>query len=97
MLSEGPEKIDKEKYLPRQEWKHLKEKAEDPFADSDSPKEIISTVLRSRKLMDPPSNGSDSDNSEDGKPPKPPPRSSKWPSAVPLKPKEEASKLTTSI
>ena len=63
MLSVGPEKINKEKYLPHQEWKQLKEKAEDPFTDSDSPKEIISTVLRSRKLMDPPSNGSDLDNS----------------------------------
>ena len=35
MLSEGPEKTDNEKYPPLQEWKHPKEKGEDPFADSD--------------------------------------------------------------
>ena len=77
ILSEGPEKTDKERYLPHQGWKHLKEKGEDPFADSDSPKEIISTILRSKKPADPPSDGSDSDDSKDGKPPKLPPRSSK--------------------
>ena len=70
MLSEEPEKTNKEKYLLPQGWKHLKEKGKDPFMDSDSPKEIISTILRSKKLVDPPSDGSNSDNSEDGKPPK---------------------------
>ena len=77
MLSKEPEKTNKEKYLPPQGWKHLKEKGEDPFTDSDSPKEIISTILRSKKLADPPSDGSNSDNSEDGKSPKFSPQSSK--------------------
>ena len=94
MLSEGPEKTDKEKYPPRQGWKHPKEKGKDPFADSDSPREIISTILRSKKPADPPSNGSDLDDSEDGKPPKLPPQSSERPSAVPLKSKEEVSVKT---
>ena len=91
MLSEGPEKTNKEKYPHCQGWKHLKEKDEDPFADSDSPKEKISTILRSKKLADPPSDGSNLDDSEGGKPPKIPPQSSKRPSAVPLKSKEEVS------
>ena len=73
MFSEGPEKTDKERYLPHQGWKHLKEKGEDPFTDSNSSKKRISTVLRSKKPMDPPSDGSDLANSEDGKPPRPPP------------------------
>ena len=94
MLSEGPEKTNKEKYPPRQGWKHLKEKGEDPFTHSDSPREVISTVLRSNKPADPPSNGSGSDNSKDGKPPKHPPQSSKRPSAIPLKSKEEVSVKT---
>ena len=55
MLSKKPEKTDKERYPPRQGWKHLKEKGEDSFADSDSPREVISTVLRSKKPADPPS------------------------------------------
>ena len=54
----------------------------------DSPEEIISTVLKKR--TGPPSNGSNSDESEDNKPPKLPSQSSKKPSAVPLKTKEEA-------
>ena len=94
MLSKGPEKTDKERYLPCQGWKHLKEKGEDPFTDSHSPKEIISTVLRSKKLTDPPNNGFDLDNSKDGKPPRPPPQPFEQPSAIPLKPKEEVSVKT---
>ena len=47
--------------------------------------------MRSKKLTDPPSDGS---NSKDGKPPKSPPQSSKQPSAVLLKPKEEVSVKT---
>ena len=73
MLSEGPEKTDKGKYPPHQGWKHLKEKDDDPFADSDSPKGEISTVLRSKEPTDPSSDGSDSDDSEGDKPPKIPP------------------------
>ena len=91
MLSEGLEKTDKERYPPRQGRKHLKEKDDDPFADSDSPKVEISTVPRSKKPADPPSDGSNSDDSEGDKPPKIPPQSSKRPSAVPLKSKEEVS------
>ena len=91
MLSEGPEKTDKERYPPHQGWKHLKKKNDDPFADSDSPKGEISTILRSKEPADPSSDGSDSDDSEGDKPPKIPPRSSKRPSAVPLKSKEEVS------
>ena len=91
MLSEGPEKTNKERNPPRQGWKHLKEKDNNPFADSDSPKEEISTILRSKKPADSPSDGSDSDDSKGDKPPKISPWSSKWPSAVPLKSKEEVS------
>ena len=60
--------------------------SEDLFIDSDSPEEIISTVLK--KPTDPPGDGSNSDKSEDNKPPKLPPWSSKRPSAAPLKTKE---------
>ena len=70
MLSEGLEKTDKERYPPRQGWKHLKEKNDNPFADSDSPKGEISTVLRSKEPGDPLSDGSDSDDSEGDRPPK---------------------------
>ena len=77
MPNEGPEKTDKETYPPRQGWKHLKVKDDDPFADSDFSKKEISTVLRSKKPADPSSNGSDSDDSESDKPPKIPPQSSK--------------------
>jgi hypothetical protein len=94
MLSEGPEKTDKERYPPRQGWKHLMEKDNNPFADSDSPKEGISTALRSKKPADPSSDGSDSNDSEGDKPPKIPPQSAKRPSAVPLKSKEEVSVKT---
>ena len=73
MLSEGPEKTDKGKYPPRQGWKHLKEKDKDFFVDSDSPKEEISTILRSKKPADSSSDGSNSDDSEGDKPPKIPP------------------------
>ena len=53
MLNKRPEKTDKKRYPPRQGWKHLKEKDNDPFADSDSPKEEISTVLspRNRRIL----------------------------------------------
>ena len=91
MLSEGPEKTNKERYPPCQGWKHLKEKGKNPFADSNSSREEISTVLRSKKLVDPPSDGSDLDDSKGGKPPKHPPQSSKGPSAIPLKSKEKVS------
>ena len=57
MLSEGPEKTDKGKYPPRQGWKHLKEKDDDPFVNSDSPKGEISTVSRSKEPADPSSDG----------------------------------------
>ena len=77
MLSEGLEKTDKEKYPPRQGWKDLKERGEGPLADSDSPGEEISTILRFKKPVNPPSNGSNSDDSEGGKPPKISPQSSK--------------------
>jgi hypothetical protein len=91
MLREEPEKADKERNPPRQEWKHFKEKDDDPFADSDSPKEEIRTILRSKKLVDPSSDGSDLEDSEGDKTPKITPQSSRRPSAVPLKSKEEVS------
>ena len=98
MLSEGPEKTDKGKYPPRQGWKHLKERDDDPFVNSDSPKGEISTILRSKEPADPSSDGSDLNDSEGDKPPKIPPqippRSSRRPSAVPLKSKEEVSVKT---
>ena len=94
MLSEGPEKTDKGKYPPCQGWKHLKEREDDPFVDSNSPKGEISTVLRSKEPADTSSDGSDSDDSEGDKPPQISPRSSRRPSTVPLKSKEEVSAKT---
>ena len=73
MLSEGLEKTNKERYPPRQGWKHFKKKDDDPFTDSDSPKEEISTIQRSKKSADHSINGSDPDDSEGDKPPKIPP------------------------
>lgn len=73
ILSEDEEKIDTERYPPHQGQKDSKGNSEDFFTNSDSPEEIINTVLRPKKPTNPPRNTSDSDESEDAKPPKVPP------------------------
>ena len=86
MLGDTEGNENKEQYPPCQGSKRT---SKDPFIDSDSPEDIISTILRPKGPSNHLSNGSNSDESKNRKPLKLPPQSCKRPSAIPVKLKEE--------
>ena len=93
--SAAPKESAKDRYPPRQAWNVSKNDSDDPFNEPDSPEEIISIVRGPKGPPNPPSDSSDSDDgSTDRGPPKIPPRSTKRPLSIPIKPKEELSPKT---
>ena len=76
-------------YPPQQKWNDSDQESDGHSERSESSREVISAILRSKRSPNSPNPSSDSKGNEEKGPPRPPPKSSRRPIAFPIKSKPE--------